>query len=592
MLLLTADKICKSYSDKILLRDAVLGISKGDKIGVIGINGSGKSTLLKIIAGVEDADSGSVTKAGGIRVGYLAQNPVFDEKITVLSHVLQGLAEQQRQEKAYECQTMLMRLGVPCYDEPVSRLSGGQKKRVALACALVTPADVLVLDEPTNHMDSDMADWLESYLARFNGALLMVTHDRYFLDRVTNKILEVDGGGLYAYPANYTRYLELKLEREEMLAGSERKRQSLYKKELEWISRGARARGTKQRFRVERFAQMSEKTEKPEAAQLKLGVVSSRLGKKIIEMKNLTKRYGDRLLFKDFSYNLLRDDRIGIVGANGCGKSTLLKIISGALPADSGETEIGDTVRIGFFSQECEEMDTSLSAIEYIRNISAETVTPEGTLTASQMLEKFLFPPALQYSLIAKLSGGERRRLFLLGILMQAPNILLLDEPTNDLDIPTLTVLEDYLEGFPGAVIAVSHDRYFLDKVASHIFAFEREGEINAYVGGYSDYLSKRSPDLAEKETGNQKTSVRVRTERLKFTFNEQREFEQIDAVIAQLEGALEQTQRELSEQTSDYQLLQQLLLKKAELEAQLSEKMERWVYLNDLSEKIEQQSL
>ncbi len=592
MLLLTADKICKSYSDKILLKDAVLGISKKDKIGVIGINGSGKSTLLKIIAGVESPDSGAVTRAGGVRVGYLAQNPVFEENSTALSHVMKGLPEQQRQTKEYECQTMLTKLGVAGYDEPVSRLSGGQRKRVALACALVTPADVLVLDEPTNHMDSDMADWLESYLARYNGALLMVTHDRYFLDRVTNKILEVQGGNLYAYQANYSRYLELKLEREEMLAGSERKRQSLYKKELEWISRGARARGTKQRFRVERFAQMNGQAENTESSQLKLSVMSSRLGKKIIEIQNLTKRYGDRLLFKDFSYNLLRDDRIGIVGANGCGKSTLLKIINAALGADSGTVEIGDTVRLGCFSQECEEMDTSLLAIDYIKNISAETVTPEGTLSASQMLDKFLFTPDLQYSPIGKLSGGERRRLYLLGILMQAPNILLLDEPTNDLDIPTLTVLEDYLESFPGAVIAVSHDRYFLDKVAAHIFAFEREGQINAYVGGYSEYLSKRPIDKPEKEpAGDVKTSVRVRSEKLKFTFKEKREFDEIDGAIEQLEDALAQTKRELKLETSDYELLQELISKKTALESALGEKMERWVYLNDLAEKIAQQN-
>jgi ATP-binding cassette subfamily F protein uup len=594
VLLLTAEKIRKSYSEKILLNDVTLGINSGDKIGIIGINGTGKSTLLKIVAGLETPDSGTITKAGGVRVGYLPQNPVFEEGATVLKQVMFGIAEQQRESKEYECKSILTKLGITDFGEPVSHLSGGQKKRVSLASALVTPVEVLVLDEPTNHMDNDMVDWLESYLARYTGAILMVTHDRYFLDRVTNRIVELQDGTLYTYQANYTKYLELKTQREEMAVASERKRQALLSKELEWIQRGARARSTKQRFRVERFEEMSGQTVNLEQDKLKVSSMSSRLGKKIIEIDGISKRYGDRQLISDFSYNLLRGDRIGIIGANGCGKSTLLKMIVGLLPPDSGSVSIGETVRIGYFSQECEDMETSLRAIDYIKDISAEVQTPEGTLTASQMMEKFLFTSDLQYSEISRLSGGERRRLYLLGILMQAPNILLFDEPTNDLDIQTLTILEDYLQDFAGAVLVVSHDRYFLDKVAEHIFAFEENCKIHDYIGGYSDYMAsakKTAPEPSKASESKPKSGYRNKSDKLKFTFKEQREYEEIDGTIASLEEQISSAEQEIVQEASNYVLLPELIAKKDALEAELSEKMERWIYLNDLNDKIEQQN-
>lgn len=594
MLLLTAEKISKSYSEKILLRDVTFGVSSGDKIGLIGVNGTGKSTLLKIVAGIETPDGGTVTRSGGVHVGYLPQNPVFEEGAYVLGQVMRGISEQQREYKTYECKAILTRLGLNDFDEPLNRLSGGQKKRVSLASALVTPAEVLILDEPTNHLDSDMVGWLEDYLSRYTGALLMVTHDRYFLDRVTDRIIELQDGNLYSYQANYTKYLELKAEREDMAAASERKRQSLFKKELEWIRRGARARGTKQKFRVERFEEMSARTSEPEQEDLKMSSMSTRLGKKIVEIHDVSKRYGDKDLIRGFSYNLLRGDRIGIVGANGCGKSTLLKIIVGTVPPDSGEVVIGETVRIGYFSQECEKMDTGLRAIDYITDISAEVETPEGKMTASQMLEKFLFSPDLQYSEIGRLSGGERRRLYLLGILMQAPNVLLFDEPTNDLDIQTLTILEDYLQGFSGAVIVVSHDRYFLDKVAEHIFSFEQEGKIRDSVGGYSDYWERKKQDRQDKPKAavdKPKAGTRAKSDRLKFTFSEQREYDGIDAAVAALEEQISATDHEIGEEASNYVLLQELIAKKEVLETELNAKMDRWVYLNELSDRIEKQN-
>lgn len=594
MLLLTAERIRKSYTEKILLNDIALGINSGDKIGLIGINGAGKSTLLKIIAGLETPDAGTVTRSGGVRVGYLPQNPLFPDGITVLEQVMRGISEQQRESKEYECKAILTKLGIREFDAPLNRLSGGQKKRVSLASALVTPVEVLILDEPTNHLDNDMVDWLEKYLARSTGALLMVTHDRYFLDRVTNKIIELQNGNLYSYQANYTKYLELKAERESMTAASERKRQSLLKKELAWIRRGARARGTKQKFRVERFEKMSSQPADPEPEDLQMNSMSSRLGKKIVEIRDISKRYGDRQLIRSFSYNLLRRDRIGVIGPNGCGKSTLLKIIIGSVLPDSGEILIGETVRIGYFSQECEEMNPNLRVMEYIKDISSEIETPEGTLTASQMLENFLFPSDLQYSAIGKLSGGERRRLYLLGILMQAPNILLFDEPTNDLDIETLTILEEYLRNFPGAVIAVSHDRYFLDKIAEHIFSFEPDGRIHDFVGGYSDYMEQKEQNLPEKPKTaavREKPNPRVKPVKLKFSFHEQREYEGIDSAISDLEKQISQINSEIERESSNYLHLTELTKKKEILEAQLEEKTERWVYLNELAERIAEQN-
>jgi ATP-binding cassette subfamily F protein uup len=594
VLLLTAEKISKSYSEKILLKDVVLGINSGDKIGLIGINGTGKSTLLKIIAGLETPDTGTVTRSGGVRVGYLPQNPLFEDGITVLKQVMRGIPEQQRETKEYECKAILTKLGIHEFDKPLNQLSGGQKKCVSLASALATPVEVLILDEPTNHLDNDMVDWLESYLARYTGALLMVTHDRYFLDRVTNQILELQDGNLYFYQANYTKYLELKAERENRTAASERKRQSLLKKELTWIQRGARARGTKQKFRVERFKEMSSQPADLEQEDLQMSSISSRLGKKIIEICDISKRYGDRQLIRGFSYNLLRRDRVGIIGPNGCGKSTLLKIIIGTVLPDSGKVEIGETVRIGYFSQECEEMDQDQRVIDYIKDISSVVETPEGTLTASQMLEKFLFSSDLQYSAVRKLSGGERRRLCLLGILMKAPNVLLFDEPTNDLDIQTLTILEDYLQHFSGAVIAVSHDRYFLDKIAEHIFSFEQDGAIHDSIGGYSEYLQQKgqNPQKGPKAAaGKPKVNPRVKSCKVKFSFKEQREYEGIDSAIAELEKQISQIDDEIEQESSNYLLLTELSKKKESLEKELDEKTDRWVYLNELADQIAKQN-
>lgn len=596
MLLLTAEKIRKSYTEKILLKDVSLGVGSGDKIGLIGTNGTGKSTLLKIIAGLETPDSGTVTKAGGVRVGYLPQNPVFEEGAAVLDQVMRDISKQQRESREYECKAILTKLGIRDFGAPVHLLSGGQKKRVSLAAALVTPVEVLLLDEPTNHLDSDMTDWLESYLSRYTGALLMVTHDRYFLDRVVGRILELSDGNLYAYTANYTKYLELKAERESMAAAGERKRLTLLKKELAWIRRGARARGTKQKFRVERFAELSAQETGPEPVELSMGSVSARLGKKILELHGVSKGYGGQPLIRDFSYHLLRGDRIGVIGPNGCGKSTLLKIAAGIVPPDRGEVVTGETVRIGYFAQECAEPNPSLRVIDAIREIAPEAETPDGTRTAAQLLEQFLFPPDLQYSPVGRLSGGERRRLCLLGILMRSPNVLLFDEPTNDLDIQTLTILEDYLQNFSGAVIAVSHDRYFLDKTAEHIFSFEPDGTIRDLVGGYSDYLKwkKRNPpqEPAAETAPKPKPEPRVRLpKKLKFSFKEQREFDEIDSVLADLEKQIAEIDATIEQESSNYLLLTELSGKKAELKHKLDEKTDRWVYLNDLAERIEEQN-
>ncbi len=596
MILLTADRMNKNFGGRQLLRDVSLTISEGDKIGVIGVNGTGKSTFLKMIAGLEPTDSGEVTKLTNMRIGYLPQNPVFHNSATVLEQVLHDAAAQNA-SKEYECKTILTKLGITDFDKDVNLLSGGQKKRVAMAAALASKVELLVLDEPTNHIDSDMVDWLETFLSRYKGALLMVTHDRYFLERVTNKIVELENGTLTSYPANYSAYLELKAQREEMLAASERKRQALLKTELAWIRRGARARSTKARFRVDRYEELSAQSVSTEQSKLELSSLSSRLGKKIIEIDNISKSYEGRMLFENFSYNLLRNDRLGIIGPNGCGKSTLLKILRGLVMPDTGSVSIGETVKIGYFSQESEEMDTSLRVIDYIKDVSSEIVTPDGTFTASQMLERFLFSPELQYTTIGRLSGGERRRLFLLRILMDAPNVLFLDEPTNDLDIQTLTILEDYLENFSGAVITVSHDRYFLDKAVDHIFAFQPSGKLTQYLGGYTDYAEQHKDEekavqqpIGDSEKESKQKDYRKKSSKLKFSYKEQREYEEIDEVIADLEEKIAAAQKEIEAQASNYTLLQELLGEKEELEAELAHKMDRWVYLNDLAEKIENQ--
>ena len=609
MILLSAEKVYKGYSERQLLDGCSLAIGDGEKIGLIGINGTGKSTLLKVMAGIDPPDSGIVTRAGGVRVAYLPQNPLFDGETTVLQQVMKGVAiDEERAKDAkviqqadeYQCKSILNQLGLGDYDQKIAQLSGGQKRRVALACALAAEAEVLILDEPTNHIDSEMVDWLEGYLKRFQGALLMVTHDRYFLERVVNRIVELDHGKLYSYPANYSQYLELKAQREEMALATERKRQSLYRKELAWIQRGARARSTKAQFRVDRFEQLKNSEYVPDQSKLEVSALSSRLGRKIIEIDNISKAFDGKQLVRDFSYNLLRGDRIGIIGPNGYGKTTLVRMICGLLEPDSGTIVRGDTVKIGYFSQESfigEEFAPSVKAVDYIRSISQEIQTPEGTLSASQMMEKFLFPSELQYTEIGRLSGGERRRLYLLRVLMEAPNVLVLDEPTNDLDIETLAVLEDYLESFPGVVIAVSHDRYFLDKLMNHVFVLAGNGEVRHYIGGYADYRA----DVAEQErfkkqstasvSNGEKRDGRNQREKLKFSFKEQREYEQIDQVIAELEEKIEETEQQIRSNSSDYTALQQLTQEKEELEEQLAQKMERWVYLNDLAERIAEQN-
>ena len=615
MILLNAEKISKGYSDRQLLDGCSLAVGQGDKIGLIGVNGTGKSTLLKVMAGVDFPDSGTVTRSGGVRVAYLPQNPEFAPETTVLQQVMTGVAiDKARAKEAkvvqqadeYQCKSILTQLGLSDYDQPIGQLSGGQKRRVALACALAAESEVLILDEPTNHIDSEMVDWLESYLKRYQGAILMVTHDRYFLERVVNRIVELDRGKLYSYPANYSQYLELKAQREEMALATERKRQSLYRKELAWIQRGARARSTKAQFRVNRFEELKKPGYVPDQSKLEVSALSSRLGKKIIEIEQISKSFDGKVLVKDFSYNLLRGDRVGIIGPNGYGKTTLVRMICGLLEPDQGRIVRGETVRIGYFSQESfagEDFDPTVKAIDYIRHISQEIQTPEGTLTAAQMMEKFLFPADLQYTEIGRLSGGERRRLYLLRVLMEAPNVLVLDEPTNDLDIETLAVLEDYLEQFPGVVIAVSHDRYFLDKLMNHVFVLAGNGEVRHYTGGYADYradvASERQRLAAQQRLDSQplpnsspkKTSGgRSHQEKLKFSFKEQREYEEIDGVIAGLEEKIAQTEALIAQNASDYAALQELTAEKEELEAQLTAKMERWVYLNDLAERIEAQ--
>lgn len=603
MNLLTIEHLTKSYTERLLFDDTSFSINEGDKIGLIGINGTGKSTLLKIAAGLEEPDLGTVVRGRNLYIRYLPQNPVFEPQLTVLECVIK---ENEGHEHVWDLEgqakNMLTRLGVPEYDAVISTLSGGQKKRVALASVLLSAADLLVLDEPTNHLDSSMADWLEDYLKKFRGALLMITHDRYFLDSVSNRIVELDKGKLYSYQAGYGGYLELKEERMAMEQASERKRRSILRTELEWIRRGARARSTKQKGRIQRFEELSARKGPEEDGDLEMNSLTSRLGRTTVEVSHLNKSYGDKVLLRDFTYIFLKNDRIGIIGPNGSGKSTLMKMIAGLVQPDSGETVIGQTVRMGYFSQENEEMDDSLKVIDYIKNVAEYVKTPDGMVSASQMLEQFLFPSSMQYTLIGKLSGGEKRRLCLLHILMGAPNVLLLDEPTNDLDIRTLTILEDYLDHFQGIVIAVSHDRYFLDRVVRRIFAFEGDGAVKQYEGGYTDYQAA----LEERGQGQEESTAakagaedqsqpnrknwkegQPRETKLKFTYKEQREWETIEETIAALEEEVAELEGEILQAASDYSRLNRLMQEKEEKEAQLEEKMERWMYLNELAEQI-----
>ena len=601
MNILTLEKVSKGFGDKTLFEEVTFGIHEGDKIGIIGINGTGKSTLLKIIAGVEEPDEGNVIKGNGVHIGYLSQNPSFKEGITVLDYVA-GDSKQRMEDLTREstAKTILTKLGIFDFEQSVDVLSGGQKKRIALAKILVDKAEILVLDEPTNHIDNEMADWLEQYLNQYKGVLVMVTHDRYFLDRVTNKIVEIDNKTLYSYEENYSGFLKLKAEREEMEQASYRKTQSILKTELAWMMRGARARSTKQKARIERFEELKQVERPKEDGKVQLDSVGTRLGKKTIELKDICKRYGEKTLIDHYSYIVLRDERIGIIGPNGCGKSTLIKIINGIVAPDSGSVEIGDTIKIGYFAQENQYMEEGQRVIDYIRNVAEYIETSKGTASASQMLERFLFPPAMQYTPVEKLSGGEKRRLYLLRVLMEAPNVLILDEPTNDLDIATLTILEDYLDSFSGIVITVSHDRYFLDRVVNRIFSFEGNGVIRQYEGGFSDYLQKKKANEQEAlplkkdeksvDSAEKKEWQKPKQQKLKFSYNEQREYDTIDEEIAKLEETIEKLEEEIAENANHYTKLQQLMEEKEKAEQALEEKMERWVYLNDLAEKIEEQ--
>jgi ATP-binding cassette subfamily F protein uup len=629
MNLLSAENISKSYSEKQLLNNISLGINEGDKIGLIGVNGTGKSTFLKILSGVEYPDDGRVITGNSVKIEYLSQNPIFDTEATVLEQIFSGDTPVMRLLREYEealqnpnedsekviklthkmdsmnawsieseAKTILTKLGVSDFSARVGSLSGGQRKRIALAEALINPSDLLILDEPTNHLDNDTIDWLEQYLNKRKGAVLMITHDRYFLDRIVNEIIELDTGNLYIYKGNYSIFLEKKAEREELEAASEKKRQSLFRKELAWIRRGAKARTTKQKARIDRFEALSDQLIDVSEEKLEISVGSSRLGKKVVELEHINKAFGEKKVIEDFSYIVLRNDRVGIVGPNGSGKSTLMNIIAGRVNQDSGNLEIGETVKIGYYSQETSHMNESMRAIEYIKEAAEYIENAEGyKITASQMMERFLFSGTMQWTPIAKLSGGERRRLFLLRVLMEAPNVLLLDEPTNDLDIETLTILEDYLEDFPGAVISVSHDRYFLDRMAEKIFLFEGEGKIKQYTGNYSEFREVNAAELEAnsrtvdkgKETVNKNSELvdKNKEKPLKFSFKEQKEYEEIDTVVAKLESKIEETEEKINKTSSDYTLLQQLIADKQELEGQLEEKMERWVYLNELAEKI-----
>ena len=595
MNILNIEHISKIYGEKVIFDDVSLGIHSGDKIGVIGVNGTGKTTLLKIIAKINEPDKGQIICGNGIRVSYLPQNPEFPKKQSILEYVMDG-KEHQDWKTESEAKTILTKLGIYDFDEGCDHLSGGQKKRVALARTLVDPTEVLILDEPTNHLDNDMVLWLEEFLNSFRGVLIMVTHDRYFLDRVTNKIVEIDKGKLYEYDTNYSGFVELKVQREEMELATERKRQSLLRVEMEWMKQGIKARGTRQRARTERFEELKNAKGPSMQQNVEMDSISSRLGKTTIELEHISKGFGDKHLINDFSYIFLRDDRIGFIGPNGCGKSTLMKMIMGILKPDEGNITIGDTVKIGYFAQENEDMTGDIRVIDYIKNVAEYIQTTKGQASASQMLDRFLFPPELQYTPLDKLSGGEQRRLYLLKVLMEAPNVLILDEPTNDLDIQTLTILEDYLDTFAGIVITVSHDRYFLDRIVNRIFAFEEGGHLKQYEGGYTDYLEKVKPaakpekSKPAKKENNGKKFQKEHQKKLKFTYKEQKEFETIDDDIAKLEEKLEQLDEEIMENATNSGKLAELTEQKEFAQAELDEKMDRWVYLNDLAEQIANQ--
>ena len=623
MNLLSLENLTKSFTDRKLFDEASFFLQEGEKVGIIGINGTGKSTLLKLAAGLEEPDEGKRTVANHVVIQFLPQTPEFDGNLTVFEHVMQVMQADVHWDMEGEAKNMLQTLGITELDQKIGELSGGQRKRLALAEVLLKPCDILILDEPTNHLDHAMAGWLEQYLKGWRGSLLMVTHDRYFLDSVSNRIVEIDKGKIYSYDTNYSGFLELKAQREEMQQASERKRQSILRTELEWVKRGARARSTKQKARLERYEEMKNQRGPATDGQVEMSSVSTRMGNTTIEVDGISKSYGTRTLIRDFSYIFLKNDRIGFVGTNGCGKTTLMKMLTGQLEPDTGSIKVGQTIRIGYYSQEIETrkeagiayMDPQMRVIDYIRETAEFVRTEDGLISASAMLERFLFPPEAQYSLIGKLSGGEKRRLNLLRVLMEAPNVLILDEPTNDLDISTLTILEDYLDHYQGIVITVSHDRYFLDRTVRRIFAFEAGGVLRQYEGGYTDYLQKsgveqslnpekkkisdkntdKNAAVAEDASSQKSESSREayrnsRERKLKFSYKEQREYETIEQDIAQLEEKIEQLDGEIVKAARDFVKLNELTREKEATEQLLEEKMERWEYLEDLAEKIANQ--
>ena len=602
MNILTAEHLKKSYTERLLFDDANFYLHEGEKVGILGINGTGKSTLLKILAGMEEPEEGKVVLANHVVLRYLPQHPVFKEGQTVLEAVLDvHKGDDTLYNLEADAKTMMTKLGITDFAQPVEQLSGGQKKRLALVAALVAPADILVLDEPTNHLDNAMADWLEEFLKKWRGALIMVTHDRYFLDSVTNRIVEIDKGKIYSYETNYSGFLQLKADREASALATERKRQSILRVELEWMIRGARARSTKQKAHIQRYENLKAQEAPKVDAKIEISSVSSRMGRTTIELDNLSKSYGDKVLFKDFTYYFLKNDRIGFLGANGCGKTTLMKVIAGQIEPDEGTVTVGQTVKIGYYTQEIAQdksagiayMDPNMRVIDYIKQTAEYVMTEDGRVTASKMLERFLFPPEEQYNFIGKLSGGEKRRLNLLRVLMEAPNVLILDEPTNDLDVTTLTILEDYLDHFDGIVITVSHDRYFLDRIVKRIFAFDGKGNLRQHEGGYTEYAARIAAETSEEEV---KTPVkkgvdtRVKEKKLKFTYKEQKEYETIESDIAALEEKIEELESSMSKFARDFVKLNQITKEKEEAEALLEEKMDRWMYLEELKAKIDAQ--
>ncbi|NRY63641.1 ABC-F family ATP-binding cassette domain-containing protein [Clostridium beijerinckii] len=641
MNIITLENISKNYSDKILLNNVSLGINDGDKIGLIGINGAGKSTFLKVVSGREEFFDGNIVKGKNVRIEYLDQNPLFDQDATVLEQIFKGDTKEMKLLKRYEelldkinscngenfdslnnellkvqseidslslwdmeseAKTILNKLGIKNYSEKVGNLSGGQKKRIALACSLITPCDLLILDEPTNHLDSDSIEWLEEFLNSRKGALLMITHDRYFLDRVTNRIIELDRGNLYTYPGNYTAFLEKKIERIEVEQSQEEKKNALIRNELKWVRRGAKARTTKQKARLQRFDELVSEESIKRQEDVDISFVGSRLGKKVVELYDISKSFGSKVIIKDFNYIFLRNDRIGIIGENGAGKTTLVNILRGRLPIDSGKIEIGDTVKIGCFAQDNSNMDPKLRVIDYVKEGGEYIPVEDGTkIMASTMCERFLFDSTMQYTPIEKLSGGERRRLHLLRVLMESPNFLILDEPTNDLDIETLKILEDFLDKFMGVIIVVSHDRYFLDRICTKIFSYEGNGYIKEYNGNYSDFLISKEIEKIKSVESNDKSGnefaadkgkgVKEKTKdnKPKFTFKEQKEYETIDEDIAKLEEKINSLEKEMAKNASNYGKLNELMHEKEEVQSELDNKYERWEYLNEIAEAIEE---